>query len=291
MRDSLRERFRAVLQRFCAGEAPPPPPTRRRTEAKPTRRSDQLNLGAWPRSSVGSVLVLTPVHPRLPPEMIEQARALAERAIDGLQHCRIVYDDSGEAPLRGLPHVQRQAGMAKLRQEMIERHLRDERWVFWVDADIVDYPAEMIDELIARADGGIAAPLVLMAGDPNEAARPDGFGPGRFYDIGGFVENGRWARFTPPYFDQPGPVYELDSVGTCYLINADLYRHGARHEQDSASRAFLEQGSVWPADVIERNQREQANSFTEHFSVCEFTRRAGLPVRAFADLIAYHQRG
>lgn len=291
MRDNLRESFRAALQRFCAGEVLPPPPRSRRSETNPAARSHQLNLTAWPRSSAGSVLVLTPIHPRLPAEMIEQARALAERAIDGLRHCRVVYDDSGEAPLRGVPHVERQAGLAKLRQQMLERHLRDERWVFWVDADITDYPAELIDELIARADGGIAAPLVLMAGDANEPARPDGFGPGRFYDIGGFVEKGHWARFEQPYFNQLGPIYDLESVGSCYLVNADLYRRGARHEQDPASREFLAQSEEWPVDFIQRNQNGRANCYTEHYSVCAFARAAGLPVRAFADLIAWHQRG
>ena len=118
--------------------------------------------------------------------------------------------------------------MASLRQKMVERYLQDEQWIFWVDADIIDYPPFLIEQLIQRAEGGIAAPLVLMEGEITEPATKDGFGPGRFFDIAGFVENGRWARFTPPYFDQPGPIYRLDSVGSCYLVNADLYRTGRR---------------------------------------------------------------
>jgi hypothetical protein len=43
-------------------------------------------------------------------------------------------------------------------------------------------------------------------------------------------------------------------------------------------------------DAIQKNQSGPANSYTEHYSVCEFTRKAGLPVRAFADLIAFHQK-
>ena len=128
------------------------------------------------------------------------------------------------------PHPYRQAAMAALRQNMIERHLRDEKWIFWVDADIIDYPAHLLEQLIARIDGGIAAPIVIMEGSLDEPAHPTGFGPGRFYDVAGFVEQGRWARFTPPYFDQIGPVYELESVGSCYLVNADIYRRGGRHD-------------------------------------------------------------
>jgi hypothetical protein len=180
--------------------------------------------------------------------------------------------------------------MAALRQSMIERYLKDEKWVFWVDADIVEYPPNLLDELIARAEGGIAAPLVIMEGDINAPAFPSGFGPGRFYDIGGFVEGGRWARFTEPYFNQPGPVYRLDSVGSCYLVNADLYRWGAHHEADLASRRFISNQSTWTEDTIRQNQEAPANSYSEHYSVCQFAWRAGLPVQAFADLIAYHQK-
>jgi hypothetical protein len=203
---------------------------------------------------------------------------------------RIVYDNAGEAPPRGLPHPHRQLAMATLRQKMIERHLRDEQWVFWVDADITDYPSYLMEELIQRAEGGIAAPLVLMDGNISEPVGKDGFGPGRFYDVAGFVENGRWARFTPPYFDQPGPIYKLDSVGSCYLINADLYRMGAQHTIDPASAKFINSNQTWPPDAVPKNQAGPANAYTEHFSVCQFAVEHGRPVRAFADLIAYHKK-
>jgi len=254
------------------------------------KRSDQEKLEAWPETSAGSVLVLTPINPTLDPAIIRRARALAERAIKGMRGCRIVYDDTGEAPPRGSTFPHRLAAMTPLRQAMVDRYLRDERWVFWVDADLVDYPANLLEELISRAEGGIAAPLVLMEGSLEEPAYPAGFGPGRFYDIAGFVENGRWARFTQPYFNQLGPVYQLDSVGCCYLVNADLYRWGAKHELDFASTAFIAENRDWPDDAIKQNQAGPANSYTDHYTVCAFARQAGLPVQAFADLIAYHQR-
>jgi hypothetical protein len=254
------------------------------------RRSDQEKLEAWPQTSAESVLILTPVNPALDPAVLRRARELAERAISGMRGCRIVYDDTGEAPPRGSTFPHRLAAMTPLRQAMIDRHLRDEKWVFWVDADLVDYPANLLEELISRAEGGIAAPLVLMEGDLSEPAYPAGFGPGRFYDIAGFIENGRWARFTQPFFDQPGPVYRLDSVGCCYLVNADLYRWGAKHELDYASKAFIAENREWPEDAITQNQSGPANSFTDHYSVCEFAHKVGVPVQAFADLIAYHQK-
>ena len=97
---------------------------------------------------------------------------------------------------------------------------------------------------------GTASPLGIMEGDASSPPSREGFGPERFYYIAGFVEQGRWARFTPPFFDQPDPVFELDSVGCCYLVNADLYRHGARHELDHASATFIAENRVWEEDAI-----------------------------------------
>jgi hypothetical protein len=252
--------------------------------------STELSLEHWPSSTANSVLVLTPVNPQLEERVLDRAKELAHRALKGMRNCRVVYDNGGEAPPRGATFPHRLAALTPLRQAMVDRHLRDERWIFWVDADLVDYPAQLIDELIHRAEGGIAAPLVIMEGDASLPPSREGFGPGRFYDIAGFVEQGRWARFTPPFFDQLGPVFELDSVGCCYLVNADLYRHGARHELDHASATFIAENRVWGEDAIFQNQHGPANSFSDHYSVCQFARKCQLPVRAFADLIAYHER-
>jgi GT2 family glycosyltransferase len=293
MRSDLTEPFVQTVGKFLDGErvvATAPQISSANAITSRIRLSDQEKLEAWPQTSAGSVLVLTPVNPTLDPAVLRRARELAERAIGGMRGCRIVYDETGQAPPRGSTFPHRLAAMTPLRQAMIDRHLRGEKWVFWVDADLVDYPANLLEELISRAEGGIAAPLVLLEGDVTEPAYPAGFGPGRFYDIAGFIENGRWARFTQPYFDQPGPVYRLDSVGCCYLVNADLYRWGAKHELDHASKAFIAENREWPEDAITQNQSGPANSFTDHYSVCEFANKVGVPVQAFADLIAYHQK-
>lgn len=261
---------------------------------QPTARKTSdgyLSLELCPRTLTSSVLVLTPLNPLLPREVVDRAKFLADRATARMRGARVVHDASGVAPARGLPHPHRQAAMAALRQRMIERHLRDERWVFWVDADIVEYPEDLIDRLVGRAEGGVSAPLVLMEGDLGEPTNEHGFGPGRFYDIAGFVEHGRWARFLPPYFDQLGPVFQLDSVGTCYLVSADIYRHGGRHEVDPRAAEFIVANELWDDETLRRNQEGPANCFTEHYSLCQFARRSGLPVQAFGDLVAYHQMG
>ena len=292
MRHELSNDFIAALQRFLEGKpvtAADIQTGRQLSGQERSMPSTRLSLDRWPRSAAASILVLIPISPSLDQATAQCAEQLARRATEGMRECRIVLDDTGTAPPRG-SHPHRQSGLAALRQDMIERHLRDERWIFWVDADVVAYPAHLLEQLIARIDGGIAAPIVIMEGRLDEPANKAGFGPGRFYDIAGFVERGRWARFTQPYFDQIGPVYELDSVGSCYLVNADLYRWGGRHEIDVVSSNFVSANSAWSEDTIHRNQEAKANCFTEHYSICSFARSAGLPVRAFGDLIAYHQK-
>jgi hypothetical protein len=298
MRPQLGKDFVASLETFLGGEplkAVAIHPNRFDLTSHRTMPSTELSLEHWPSSTANSVLVLTPVNPQLDERVLDRAKELANRALKGMRNCRVVHDNCGEAPGRahrngGQPHPYRQAAMASLRQKMVERYLQDERWIFWVDADVIDYPPSLIEQLIQRAEGGIAAPLVLMKGEITEPVGKDGFGPGRFFDIAGFLENSRWARFTPPYFDQPGPIYRLDSVGSCYLINADLYRTGAAHTIDPATEIFLNSNETWSRDAIARNQRGPANAYTEHYSVCQFAIRHGLPVQAFADLIALHQK-
>ena len=292
VRQELSNGFIAALERFLEGNPVTAADIRAGRQLSGRERSmpsTRLSLERWPRSTATSVLVLIPTSPSLDQATAQRAEQLARTATEGMRGCRIVLDDTGAAPPRGC-HPHRQSGLAALRQNMIERHLRDEKWIFWVDADVVAYPAHLLEQLIARIDGGIAAPLVIMEGRLDEPANKAGFGPGRFYDVAGFVERGRWARFTQPYFDQIGPVYELDSVGSCYLVNADLYRWGGRHEIDVVSSNFVSTNSVWSEQTIHRNQEAKANCFTEHYSLCTFARSAGLPVRAFGDLIAYHQK-
>ena len=59
--------------------------------------------------------------------------------------------------------------------------------MLWVDSDLVDYPADLVPRLHAIAPDGIAAPWVEL----------DRY-PGRFYDIGGFIERGRRFGVAPP---------------------------------------------------------------------------------------------
>jgi hypothetical protein len=56
----------------------------------------------------------------------------------------------------------------------------------------------------------------------------DGNG-GWFYDTGGFIHQGRTTERWAPKWVQESGVVEMDSVGSCYLVPADVYRNGARY--------------------------------------------------------------
>jgi hypothetical protein len=235
------------------------------------------------------LVILVPISPNIQRQFINSAIYLVQRAAPSFRTCRLVLDPNGDAPTAAKPHPHRQPALAKIRQEMIDKYLGNADWVAWIDADIVDYSANLIAELVKRAENGIAAPLVLMDGERGTVSlNPDGFGPGRFFDVAGFVEDLRWARFDEPWFDQPGPVYSLDSVGSLYVVNAEIYRRGARHTADKYSEEFVRRGMIWKPGMVAMNQRMPANCFTEHFSVCQWAKDHGLPVRAFGDLIVRH---
>ncbi len=237
------------------------------------------------------VAVLVPVSPNIRREYVNSCLYLAQRAVLPFRHYIIALDPRGAPPPKGKPHPYRQSALAKIRQDMVDCYLGDSDWVFWVDADIVDYKSTLLLDLVSRADGGIAAPVVLMDGELGQGpAYEDGFGWGKFFDVGGFVENGRWARFEQPWFDQPGPVFELDSVGGCYVVRSDLYRQGAKYAPDYKSLEFIATGALWETGIVGRNQMNPANCFTEHYSVCQWARSHGYPVRAFADLVVRHAK-
>lgn len=164
------------------------------------------------------VLVLQPIAPNHPAALRERATALlaALPAANFGMSFDIRQDD---AALEIPPHHSRYMRHATVRNYMLDAYLREEHdAVFWVDSDLIDYPADLPTRLAEFGDRTIAAPMATLDRWPN-----------RFYDIGGFIEQGNRARMWAPWFQQQGDVIELDSVGCCYLAPAELYRGGVRY--------------------------------------------------------------
>ena len=155
---------------------------RRATARSPMNKYDPLILefnNPHPTHFL-SLVVLVPVSPGIEKQFVNSATYLVQRAAAPFRACRLVFDSRGTPPPPNKCHPYRQEALAKIRQDMIERHLNNADFVAWIDADIVDYPANLLSELVTRAEGGIAAPVVLMDGELGKGPpNRDGFGWGR----------------------------------------------------------------------------------------------------------------
>lgn len=191
------------------------------------------------------VLIAQPVREGTPTALLRRADALV---------LTLTWPDFEHVQWLNRPvqTVEKYGSHARARNTFIELFLEPEHdYVLWVDVDITDYPAGMVEQLVSasRAHGGaIVAP---MAWDER----------GRFYDLGGFVKGGQWAD---PETGVPGdePVVEMESVGCCYLVPAWLYRNGLRYEP--------------------------AGDEIEHGSFCRAARAEGVRVLALRDVCVFH---
>lgn len=171
------------------------------------------------------VLVATPARLSTPAVLLERASVLAARLTYQPRARALYLNEQADGGGKYRPN-------AVARNELIARFLRPEHdWVLWVDVDIIEYPADLVERLmtIARRHAGekwpaIVAPMVWMerVGEGDVSLSTGGW----FYDIGGFVAlDGQQADF------HAGPQghdaeQEMASVGCVYLAPAGLYRQG-----------------------------------------------------------------
>jgi hypothetical protein len=202
------------------------------------------------------ILWATPYRPSLHPDLLRigaglRAAAVAHAITAGHTVDVALYQDPNP-DATGLPAYARHA---RVRNEVVDRWLRPEHdAVFWVDADLVRYPADLITALDAVRDGGVAAPAVYL----------DEVAPGRWYDTGGFIEiPGQHTPIWPRHFWQPGPVIDLLSVGCVYLMPAAVFHAGHRYAAPPPP-------------------------YVEHWSIMQAAKAMGYPVRCDLRLEAYH---
>lgn len=121
----------------------------------------------------------------------------------------------------------RRAILARSRNYLLTRALRDEDWVLWLDFDVIDYPTDVIQQLLSKN-----RPIVV----PHCTLAPGG----RTFDLNTFIQTAA-PNFSDAPILQPekgdGRKYiedmrdhdlvEVDGVGgTMLLIKADLHREG-----------------------------------------------------------------
>lgn len=104
----------------------------------------------------------------------------------------------------------RRAVLARARNHLLFRALADEDWVLWLDADVIDYPADIIQRLLATGRDIVQPNCVTVPGGPS-------------FDRNAWTNGG-----TRQLSDHRGEgLIRLESVGgTMLLVRADLHRDG-----------------------------------------------------------------
>jgi hypothetical protein len=114
---------------------------------------------------------------------------------------------------RGDPAIQheRRAVLARSRNHLLFHALDNEDWVLWLDVDVIAYPDNLIERLLATGKDIVQPHCVLEYGGPT-------------FDQNGWRDHGRL------HLDDlrtAGTLVELDAVGgTILLVRADLHRDG-----------------------------------------------------------------
>lgn len=157
---------------------------------------------------VKKVLVAIPYKKSLNPVLRARMNVLSTRlSVNNpgyiVELCRFENDTKG---IPGDPF----SAHAKARNKLIDQHLTDHDLVMWIDADLVDYPSNLITLL---DNGCVAAPIILIEGTK------------QFYDTYGYREHGKEVGSYQPYFESTGKLVDLDAVGCAYLIPASVYKN------------------------------------------------------------------
>jgi hypothetical protein len=209
-----------------------------------------------------SILVLQPTRPTNPPALRAKADALLARMLAANLDLSFDIHQDNDPLETVLPHPSRYTRHAAIRNYMLDMYLRDEHThVLWIDSDLVEYPA-LLPRLLLDTGADIAAPLPILDPSPGRLLafpRRD-----RFYDIAGFIEQGKRSRMFQPWFDQTGDVIELDSVGCCYIIPASLFQDGVRYSPPST------------------------DYYVEHWSVMRAAKRRGMRIVALTTVQVVH---
>lgn len=127
--------------------------------------------------------------------------------------------------------LQRRSILARGRNYLISRALRDENAVLWLDFDVIDYPADVLDRLLSHDKDVVVPHCVLAKG-------------GRTFDLNTFIEKngtgnaagaendallqpqrGQGRKYLEDVRDRD--LIEVHSVGgTVLFVKADLHREG-----------------------------------------------------------------
>lgn len=148
------------------------------------------------------------------------------------------------------------ARLARMRQYMVEKHLKDYHSdVLWIDADIVEFPANLYRMLRATSQEDIVSPIVLIENSE------------RSYDTAGMRESLEdRSSMEPPWFQSKEEVVELLTTGCCVVVPAWIHRMYEFHAQDDGDPF----------------------THTEWLSICSAARKQDLKVLCDTTIRVYH---
>jgi peptide chain release factor subunit 1 len=107
--------------------------------------------------------------------------------------------------------IPRRKILARARNHLLFRALEEQDWVLWLDVDVTDYPADLIERLLATGRDIVHPHCVTRYGGPT-------------YDRNAWRDHGRLHMDDM----RGGPdLVRLDAVGgTALLVRADIHRDG-----------------------------------------------------------------
>lgn len=107
--------------------------------------------------------------------------------------------------------LERRSVLARSRNYLLSRALDDEDWVLWLDIDIIEYPADIVERLVATGKPIVQPHCVLDYGGPT-------------YDLNAWRDKGKYHLQD---LRDEGELVKLHAVGgTMLLIRADIHRQG-----------------------------------------------------------------
>lgn len=198
----------------------------------------------------------------------------------------------------------------RIRNKMVsETNMENFDYALWIDADMVEYPADFPERAISINPSGITAPLALIEKTTT------------FYDWCGYVPQnkshideerigyiyGRQIGLIPPYLpinveerktyisdmlndklDDNNPIIEMDCVGCMYLMPAHTFKLKYKNETKDSLRSILDKFNVKHHLDEDQIWYEDHPSFTDHFSICSVIRDNGHKVIMDKASAAYH---
>jgi hypothetical protein len=106
---------------------------------------------------------------------------------------------------------ERRSVLARSRNHLLARGLADEDWVLWLDVDVIDAPADVLEQLLATGKEIVQPNCVLLPGGPT-------------FDRNAWRDHGRLHLDD---LRDEGDLVPLDTVGgTMLLVRAELHREG-----------------------------------------------------------------